>query len=1115
MPHVSPRPWLPTLFSLVFLPISHAADLLADEFVDHVRPYVQKYCVVCHDAENPKGELNLTRYTAAQDVTEEFRRWNHIVEFIRKGEMPPEAAEQPSIDESNAVTEAVENILLVEAIRQAGDPGVVLPRRLSNTEYDRAIRDLTGVDIRPTRNFPADPAGGEGFNNTGEVLGTSPNLVKKYLTASQRVADHLVLKPSGISFAPFPVSSYNERKKFTEQAIIDFYQSHKVDTLAYLEAAWRYRYRHDHQQSQTIKSWASKFGLSPRYLGIVWQTLSEAGSQPGFLSELNAAWQAVPAPQDDTHRPTELVALLKFVEFGRRIFFAPEPQLIKPGAGNWPISHLELRTQVATRRDKFDRSSLQSETLLKVTKVTKPNDDAVTLSAFIRIDPAFAAGENYVIIKRPLFSRATILPNNEADEKVHHKVQSLRSVLDRFNPELVKTLGFGTHPLGEQIDPEWFVIKAPAIIEIPLTPDMQRELSGKHLLVPCQLDPQHSIPGSVYLRHAMRQPPDNKLGRNTEHLIYGNSQTAKSLVDAADIFCHAFPNRFYYVDDRRGLAAGFHLVEGFFRDDQPLMQKVLSQSEQAELDRLWQELDFVTQSAETLLRGFVWFERSEREVLHDKRFDFLRPEDPQLIQPSLLDRFEKAYLDKLGVKRMKDTLEAESPDAKSARIHGFFAQIRAGLRQQNAATKTAEQLGLADIQELAGRAYRRPVAAKDRDSLRSLYEKLRRNGQTVEASLRAVLAAILMSPEFCYLYTTRSDLDTATLLEDHDLASRLSFFLWSSLPDRELLTVASKEKLQNDDELIAQTRRMLKDDRIEAFAREFFGQWLRYRDYLAKDPINREAFPEYTEELRIAIAEEPVRLAMHLIQTDRPVTDLLTTDRTFVNQTLAKHYGGQIERQYQQAAAGRDGQEWHPVNGLHQAGRGGLFGMAVVLTKNSAGDRTSPVKRGFWSVHHLLGQHFPPPPADVPDLPTSEKTSTQSIRELLAVHVADAQCARCHTHFDSLGLAMEGFDAIGRARTNDGAGRPIDNSARLPNGEIAKGVPDLIKYVEQYRRDDFVKTLCRRFLGYALGRSVILSDQPFLAEMEAVLEKNDYRFSVMFEMVVRSEQFRKQRGKGS
>ncbi len=107
MPHVSPRPWLPTLFSLVFLPISHAADLLADEFVDHVRPYVQKYCVVCHDAENPKGELNLTRYTAAQDVTEEFRRWNHIVEFIRKGEMPPEAAEQPSIDESNAVTEAV------------------------------------------------------------------------------------------------------------------------------------------------------------------------------------------------------------------------------------------------------------------------------------------------------------------------------------------------------------------------------------------------------------------------------------------------------------------------------------------------------------------------------------------------------------------------------------------------------------------------------------------------------------------------------------------------------------------------------------------------------------------------------------------------------------------------------------------------------------------------------------------------------------------------------------------------------------------------------------------------------------------------------------------------
>ncbi|MCA9069513.1 MAG: DUF1588 domain-containing protein, partial [Planctomycetaceae bacterium] len=194
--------------------------------------------------------------------------------------------------------------------------------------------------------------------------------------------------------------------------------------------------------------------------------------------------------------------------------------------------------------------------------------------------------------------------------------------------------------------------------------------------------------------------------------------------------------------------------------------------------------------------------------------------------------------------------------------------------------------------------------------------------------------------------------------------------------------------------------------------------------------------------------------------------------------------------------------------------RGGVFGMAVLLTKNSRGERTSPVRRGFWTVHHLLGQHFPPPPADVPELPPNEKEAKKTIRELMADHTANAQCAMCHKHFDSLGLTMEGFDPVGRARTKDLGGRPIDHTTILPNGKSATGIPDLIAYIEQHRRQDFVQTFCRKFLGYALGRSIELSDQSLLDEMEANLEKNDYRFSVLFETVVTSPQFRKMRGDG-
>jgi len=232
-----------------------------------VQPFSQKYCVSCHNREEARGELDLTRYQKSNEVTAHFRRWNSIIEFIRDGKMPPEDAKrQPTIEERNQVVAVIEKLLLDEALKNAGDPGSILPRRLSNTEYDLSVRDLTGVDIRPTRDFPADPAGGEGFDNTGEALTMSPSLMRKYLGAAQDVSHHLVLKPDGITFAPFPVTSYNEQKKLTEQAIIDFYQRYDVQLCDYLEAAWRYQHRTDGDRGISLDEWAQRNELSPKYL---------------------------------------------------------------------------------------------------------------------------------------------------------------------------------------------------------------------------------------------------------------------------------------------------------------------------------------------------------------------------------------------------------------------------------------------------------------------------------------------------------------------------------------------------------------------------------------------------------------------------------------------------------------------------------------------------------------------------------------------------------------------------------------------------------------------------------------------------------------------------------
>ena len=1102
------RLWKLSLRHLVLLALGAIApSAQADVFQEKIEPFGKKYCHTCHNKKQAKGELDLTRFARDGDVTSDFRRWNNVIEFIRKGEMPPsDHRNQPTLEERNAVALAIEAILLVEAKKHAGDPGVILPRRLSNTEYDLSIRDLTGVAIHATKEFPVDPAGGEGFNNTGEVLAMTPSLLNKYLGAAQLVSDHLVLKPGGMAFAPFPVTSYNERTKLTEQAIIDFYRQRDVRVGDYLEAAWRYRHRDE--RNVTLEEWAVRRKLSGKYLALVAKTLDEAKTGTGYLKQLGTLWDAIPAPAKAGGVPQELGECERFIAFARTRLGQKEPSLINANAGNWPIAHLALRAKVAAGRDKFDPSAFKAKQTLKLGRLQKGEKPSTTV-LWLRVDPAFDSAPGVVVFHRPLFSKSDNLPKNKKDIETQ-AVESLRTVLEREAPDVAKSLRFGKHPRGGELDPESFAVQAPIIFGIPLEAAAVAALQGKQLLVECEVDGKSTPEAAVQIQYAVGTRPDAKFGANVEWLLQPDSKVAKDLTSSGERFCAAFPNRFFYVDTNRGLAAGFHLVEGFFRDDQPLVNKVLTEAERKELDRLWKELDFVTQSVETLLRGFVWFERAERHVLHDKRFDFLRSEDPLLVEEEMLSKFERLYLEKLGVKLMDGAIKPQQPSAQFDLIHGFFEQVRAGLAEYKQSLAKAEEPALADLERLAERAYSRPLRPDEAKSLRGLYQRLRKQGQGVEASLRGTFTAVLMSPHFFYRAPVTPAGPGVHPLSDEAMARRLSYFLWASLPDEGLLKASRDGKLQDDAVLKAQVRRMMKDSKIEAFSREFFGQWLRYRDYLAKDTIPAKTFPGYDAALREAMFEEPTRLITHLIQQDEPVDELLHSDVTFVNEPLARFYGGGIEKQF--LLKRKEKAEWHRVEGLRSIGRGGLFGMPVILARNSVGQRTSPVKRGFFVVHHVLGQHFPPPPADVPELPKSEKESAKTIREMLAAHTTNRSCAMCHVHFDGLGLTMEGFDAVGRARKKDLAGRDVQIVGPLPGGKTAEGIAGLIEYIEKHRREDFERNLCRKFLGYALGRSVVLSDEPLLQEMQKKL-RAERRFSVLFETVVLSPQFRRQRGR--
>jgi hypothetical protein len=387
-----------------------------------------------------------------------------------------------------------------------------------------------------------------------------------------------------------------------------------------------------------------------------------------------------------------------------------------------------------------------------------------------------------------------------------------------------------------------------------------------------------------------------------------------------------------------------------------------------------------------------------------------------------------------------------------------------------------------------------------------------KNGLTHEDAIRDSVVSVLMSPDFCYridLLDARMSPASQTLpvkatatgrpLSAYSLASRLSYFIWSSMPDRELLAHASSGDLHRPDVLLAQVRRMLKDDRASGLATEFAGNWLDFRRFEQHNAVDRERFPSFNNDLREAMFQEPIRFIEDLIHNDRSVLDLLYGNYTFVNPVLAHHYG--------MPEVKGNADTWVRVDNAAQYGRGGILPMSVFLTQNAPGLRTSPVKRGNWVVKRVLGETIPPPPAVVPELPQDEAKSDLPLRDMLAQHRANPVCASCHARFDSFGLAFEGYGPIGEVRTKDLAGRPVDTHATFPGGSIGAGFEGLQAFIREHRQTDFLENISRKLLAYALNRSLILSDEPTIERMQSRLAANGYKINSLVETIVTSPQF--------
>ena len=405
------------------------------------------------------------------------------------------------------------------------------------------------------------------------------------------------------------------------------------------------------------------------------------------------------------------------------------------------------------------------------------------------------------------------------------------------------------------------------------------------------------------------------------------------------------------------------------------------------------------------------------------------------------------------------------------------------------------------LSNLVRRAYRRPATNDDVDPLLEFYREGRSRGG-FDTGIQSALERILVDPEF--LFRVERDPPAAPpasafSLDGLDLASRISFFLWSSIPDEELLEAAAGGRLQDPGELEVQVRRMLADTRSKALVTNFAAQWLHLRNVRAVTP-DENRFPEWDDNLREALRHETELFLESQLRHDRSVTGLLDADYTFVNERLARHYG--IPRVY--------GNHFRRVN-LEDEQRRGLLGQGSILTVTSYATRTSPVLRGKWLLENILGTRVPPPPADVPELPEhGEVERPTSTRELMEQHSSNPACSSCHRLMDPLGFALENFDAIGRWRDRGQGGVPIDPQATLPDGTRVRGPADLRSLILDRRRE-FVETLAGKLLTYAVGRGIEPYDMPAIREIMREAAPANYSWSALILGVVKSRPFRMKR----
>jgi cytochrome c5 len=1082
----------------------------------------QEYCLMCHSNSASKAGINLEQMSAQSSVAENFQQWEKVAEAIEQKLMPPKGMPQPTDEERGQAIAWIRTELNTYANKHDGDPGQVTIRRLTSGEYAYTIKDLTGLDLKLGIDSTSDSAGGEGFTNFGDVQFMQDANLERYLEAAKVIADHAVIGSGRLEFFPHPGKTGFELSAITR--IRDIYTANGFRTVSAeggrpfglekygkaLYVAWRYKHRAALGEANiTLKDLAAGEGITARFAQHIWQVVNK--SSPGYPSSVVVSrWRNLPAPnagKDSAgkEKETEIAAvragcddIQKYLITWPSWLFA-RGDLAAGGAGDESPLEFSDRTLAVKPVHRFayvrggGRGPVQpgpAKIYLNVAPVNPAMGEKPVVIwrnltvGFRPLRPRVQvkAGESAVVLAEDAQALANlrrgILPPGQR--------QPLRVVV---NEETARVLNFGKSPDGTSIGPDDFASEGSIMFEVPMP-----EGPGRFSLN-LQVEAELGRNRNQVVRIVISDRADGVTRGQPTRTLLGDmkSPAYRSFKDGVLEFASLLPPNSHGepapadkdpvpdpFDNTYNVPEHDEFIQKvkYHRDDRFVVENLIDQTTRERLDHAWNDL-------------YASFE------YHD---NFLQ----------LLGKHFGYDLKERGIADM----DKSRIDALPAEMRKYVRPLRSHYDAVLNAQKAARPGHVSDCLEFAAQAWRHPLTEKEKLSLRSFYEKTIAADPDHRKAIRALLARILIAPQFLYRVEQGAgashavpasikvdDEKTVRALSDWEVAGRLSYFLWSSIPDAELRRAAEAGELSRTDGIKTQVQRMLADPKARRMATEFFGQWLGFYHFDEHKGVDTSRFPEFTDAVKDAMYDEAVSFFEHVIRKDRPVSEMLFADYTFLNKDLARFYGVKKEL----------GEHTELVDAAGTFHRGGLLRLGAVLTATSAPLRTSPVKRGDWILRRVLGTAVPPPPADAGSIPADDKLfGGLSVKARLEKHKRNASCANCHTRIDPFGFSLEHYDPTGRWRDRYADGKDIDDVAEMRDKTRIAGVDGLLNYMRT--KDDQVRrTLSYKMVGYALGRSIQLSDVPLIDRM--VKAGGDATFTQLATEIATSRQFRNRLGR--